>query len=195
MDYKQPHEGITGVDRRDSHLLSTHKRAVAHRDALIAITSHLHRATLVGHPAPVTAEVHDRIVKPEIGDLVVEMSALYGRDAAYRLKALGYFVEKRKEWAETDTEWAAHEARLRKDAEDIGVDWEPDGERSTDTAWYIQYGANPGAICRWTNCAFVVVPIDPGMCRRPVGTRDGNGVTITRDDLLGELARSGFDLR
>lgn len=36
---------------------------------------------------------------------------------------------------------------------------------------------------------------DPGDYRVPVGASDGNGVTFTRDDLLGALADSGFTLR
>jgi len=129
----------------------------------------------------------DRIRNPQIGDLVVEDGARYPRrdPADTRLKGLGYLLGSRVEWSQTDED---HAAWLAEDPDAAGY------PRSTVGAWYVQYGSQPDAICRWTNCSFVVVPIGRDMFREPVGTRDVNGVTITRADLLGSLADSGFNL-
>lgn len=186
---KQPHENVTGVARTGDDLISLDERAIAHRNALIVMAHHLRDATMVGNPAPAVERVGNRLRTPLVGDLVVEVTAFYRhrRDPDTALKGFGYLVERRREWWTTDEEWE------REKAEDGGLD---DSDRSTDEAWYIQYGPEPVDICRWTNCEFYVVPIDPDEFRRPVGTPSPNGgVTITRDDLLADLADSGFQLR
>lgn len=186
-EYKQPHEDIVGIDRSGDWLLSLNKKAVAHRDALIAMAAHLYAATLVGNPAPVVRRMADRIRVPQIGDLVVEDGARYPRrdPEGTRRTGFGYFVARRVEWAESDEDYAAY---LVKEPSEV------DYPRGTDTAWYVQFGPEPQRICRWVNCSFITVPIDLNMFREPVGTPDGNGVTITRNDLLGSLADSGFQL-
>lgn len=182
---KQPHEGVTGLDRPD-YLLSLDDRALAHRDALIAMASHLSGACLVGDPAPIVERMDKRIRAPQPGDLVVEVSTQYTADAGRRIKGLGILLEQRVEWWETDAEWEAIKA------EDGTLE---DAERMTDRAWYIQYGPEPGDVCRWVNCQFTVIPTDPREFSMPVGRRDGTGVTITKGDLTAGLADSGFTLK
>jgi hypothetical protein len=186
-DYKQPHEDIAGTDRGGDDLLSLDMRAVAHRDALIAVARHLRSACMVGSPAPIVREMSDRMRNPRIGDLVFEPTMATSRrgDLETRIKALGYLIEKRVEWWQTDEEWAADKA----------ADHLADDDRSTDTAWYVQYGPDPADICRWVNCTFEMVPIDPMEFYKPIGSRGPLGVTVTRDDLLSSLADAGFDLR
>lgn len=184
---KQPREGIVGV-RRDDYLLSLDDKAVAHRDALIAMAWHLKTASLVGNPAPVVQRIYERINHPQPGDLVVEWAmSRPARDADTRLKAFGFLIEHRNEWWETDAEWAALKA------EDGGLD---DEDRRVDHAWYVQYGNEPEAICRWVNCDFLAIPTDPREFDYPIGTRlPGGGVSVDRDDVVAGLAASGFELR
>lgn len=182
---KQPHEDVRGV-QRDSDLLRIDEESVPHRDALIAMARHLQSATLVGNPAPLVADMYQRITHPQIGDLVVETAALYRwRKPDDRLKSLGYLLEHRTEWCHTDAEWAAAVAE---------GPWDEEDNRPTDHAWYVQYAPNPEAVCRWVNCSFLVLPITIDSFDEPMGTRDATGVTVTRGDLLGALGRSGFSL-
>jgi hypothetical protein len=188
MTYPQPHEGITGIDRNDD-LLSLDMHAVAHRYALIAMARHLSTATLVGDPAPVVRAMGDRIRRPEPGDLVVETSrVIYGQtDLDTQIKGFGIFLARRLEWSSTDAQWAGECAE---------EGWNPvTEERMTDTAIYIQYGSAAAAICRWENAEVITLPIQISDFSAPVGTRDGRGVTFTRNDLVGGLADSGFKLR
>lgn len=200
MTYKQPHEGIVGVDRSDNDLLSLDTSAVVHRTALAAMAKHLHLAVGVGNPAPVVRRMSERIREPRVGDFVLEwmvgLSARYDLDM--RIKAMGYLVEKRREWWTTDAEWEAglaEELAARREYEPGAELDSEDLERPTDEAWYIQYGPSAADICRWTNCSFIVVPIDPLEFAQPFGTRDESAIVIRRDDLLGALADSGFQLR
>ena len=149
----QPHEGVVGADRED-WLLDLDMRALPHRDALASLAFHLQTASCVGNAAPNTKRVWDRISKPQVGDLVVEYTYWFpNRDVDHRAKSLGILVEKRVEWACSDEEWARWEA---EDPEAY------DGERPVERdAWYVQYGSAAADICRWTNCMFLAVPIEP----------------------------------
>jgi hypothetical protein len=178
---KQPHEDIIGTDRGDDDLLSLDMRAVAHRDALIAVVQHLWTATMVGNPAPVVERMSARMRSPQPGDLVIEPAmSRPRRDLDTRIKALGYLIEKRTEWWNTDEEWEVEEGY--------------GDERPTDEAWYVQYGPDPADVCRWVNCKFITVPISEEFAK-PAGMRDGTGTTFTRDSVLGSLADSGFELK
>jgi hypothetical protein len=180
---KQPHEDVAGTERSD-WLLSLDENATTHRAALITLAFHLRSACMVGNPAPVVDRMAARILDPQIGDLVVETTRGRRRDDSYL--ALGFLVERRQEWWSSDEDWERYKA------EDDSL---TDAERTTAEAWYVQYGSAAGDICRWTNCSFMVVPTSVDSFTIPAGTRDGNGVTITKDSLLGSLADSGFTLR
>ena len=188
LRWPQPHQGITGTDR-DDDLLSLDMRAVAHRDALIAMARHLSAATLVGDPAPVVRAMSDRIRHPEPGDLVVETSrVIYGRcDLDTRIKGFGILRASRREWYSTDEQWAAE---CEAEGWDVATE-----ERTTDTAIYIQYGSAAADICRWENAEVMSLPIQVSSFSAPAGTREGTSVTFNRDDLIGALADSGFRLR
>jgi hypothetical protein len=183
---KQPREGITGTDRSGDDLLSLDLRAVAHRDALIAVVRHLRTAVGVGNPAPVVERMSARMRSPQPGDLVIEPTMSGPRcDLDTRIKALGYLIEKRVEWWDTDEEWEQIKAQ-----ENLAGD----EERQTDVAWYVQYGPSPEDVCRWVNCEFIAVPIGEEFAK-PAGVRDGTATVFTRDSLLGSLADSGFELK
>lgn len=184
-EWPQPHEGVTGTER-DEPFLSLDESVVSIRDTLRGLAQHLQTATLVGNPAPVVARMSERIRSPRPGDLVVEVSTLYGPFGDRVIKGIGILLVERREWWETDDEWRAQIER---------GEVYPDEERSTDHAWYIQYGPHAADVCRWTNCSFIVLPMPDERFHPPVGTSDGDGVTLTRDDLLGSLADSGFSLR
>lgn len=151
MTLKQPREDIANGTNRDDDLLSLDDTAVAHRDALIGMARLLYNATMVGNPAPITADVYKRVSEPQPGDLVVEAGVLYTRDQDKRLKGLGVLLEKRTEWWHTDKEWAD---LLAEEA------YEPDDDRPTDEAWYVQYGTKAEDVCRWTDCKFIALPYD-----------------------------------
>lgn len=201
--YKQPHEGIAGTSR-DDDLLSLEDAAIPHRMAIMGVANCLRKAVMVGQPAPIVQRMSERMRDPQPGDLVMEESTIWSRDQDTRIKAFGILIEHREEWWETDEVWAkmveeertGHEEFLRgpyAQPGDADEPWEPD-ERRTDHAWYIQYGPKATDICRWVNCSFVTIPTDPHMFDVPVGTRDGRGVTFTRDDIVSGLADSGFSL-
>jgi hypothetical protein len=146
--YPQPHEGITGTDRGDSWLLSLDWAAQPHRNALIAMARHLRTATMVGQPAPIVADMYERITHPQVGDLVVETSTgMHSQDPKISTPGLGYLLARRTEWAHIDAEWA-------QVADEYG------DERPTDLVWYVQYGPKPTDVFRWHNAGFLAVPID-----------------------------------
>lgn len=140
MTSLRPHEDVPAACGREDYLLSLDPRAVAHRDALIAMARHLADVSLVGNPAPVAARMGERIRAPQRGDLVVETSALASSaDADTRLRGLGVLLDHR------DEPLAA-----------------PIGATVVDHAWYVQYGPNPEDVCRWTNCEFIALPLSAG---------------------------------
>jgi hypothetical protein len=195
--YKQPHEGVTGVDRSDNDLLSLDASAVVHRLAIATLAKHLHDAVMVGNPAPVVERMWQRIREPRVGDFVLEW-AMYRRGGLDQcIKAMGYLVEKRTEWWSTDEEYereVAEELAWHVEHGRDPAEFEAD-ERMTDVAWYIQYGQDARDICRWTNCSFIVVPIDSEAFTHPIGTpTPTGGVVITSDSLLAGMADSGFVL-
>lgn len=147
--YKQPHEDITGIDRSDSDLLSLDPQATAHRTALQAMAQYMSRVARLGNRSEVAQQMQQRIENPRPGDLVAEISVPITSRVPARPNALGYLIEQRREWGEYDTEWE------QEKADDGTLD---DGDRTTDTAWYIQYGPQATDVCRWTNCEFVVIP-------------------------------------
>lgn len=187
LNHPQPYEGIAGTDR-DDDLLSLEDEAVPRRLLMHGMAGVLRDAVLVGNPAPRVARMWERMKDPQPGDLVAETSTFHRADEDTRIKALGILVAHRVEWWQTDGEWAAAMA-------DEPAELRGNGNRATDHAWYVQYGPQAGDICRWVNCEFITVLTGPSGYDVPVGTRDGGGVTLTRNDLLGALADSGFALR
>lgn len=195
--YKQPREGITGTLREGDDLLSLEESAIAVRKTMTGLAGVLLRTTMVGQPAPVVTRISERMRSPQPGDLVMETSTMYRRaDDWYR--GFGVLIEHREEWWTTDAEWEQELAEERAAWEKFTRPGEgpftPD-PRTTDHAWYIQYGPQPGDICRWVNCEFIAIPVDPRFADITVGTREGSAVVFTRDDLIGGLADSGFHLR
>lgn len=202
--FPEPREGITGTARTVDDLLSLEDAALPRRRMMIAIARHLREATMVGQPAPVVQRMSERMRSPQPGDLVVETSRTLWGGRGLEIEGFGILLAHREEWWETDADWGAAVERERAGHEeflrgpysipgDADEPWEP-GERSTDHAWYVQYGPGEKDVCRWVNCEFMAIPVD-GDFGQPAGTRDGGSVTLTRDDLIGSLADSGFALR
>ena len=191
MRWPQPHEGISGTDLTGHWLLSLDERAVAHRDTLLAMALHLRTATLVGSPAPVVQRMSERMRNPVPGDLACSAEAMHRgprADLDYRTKGLGILLARRREWAETHAEWT-HACLLNR--------WDPlTEERITDDAYYLQYGPEPGDVCRWHNSAPVGLLTQPwSWAADGAAERTETGAVFTRDSLLGALADSGFQLR
>lgn len=184
--WPQPHEGVTGAERSGllARLLGLDEASLEVRFFVVQLADHLWDATRVGEPAPKVSRMYDRINAPQPGDLVAEMSAVYRQEA----RGVGILLVDRWEWWTTDEEWQ------REKAEDADL---TDDDRSVDHAWYVQYGAAPDDVCRWTNCSFSVVPTTRDFFRAvPAGLVDDTGATVfTRESLLGSLADSGFRLR
>jgi hypothetical protein len=133
-------------------ILSLEEEAMPARRALIIMSAHLSTATLVGNPAPIVSRMSERLRHPIPGDVVVESTS--GRYSAQRragdwYRGLGVLLVQRKEWASTDDEWAAAVAEDSYLAD----------QRTSDTYTYVQYGPDPGDVCRWTNCEFTMVPL------------------------------------
>lgn len=182
---KQPHEDVRGVDRTGNDFLSLDESGVYHRDVLMALARHFYAAIRVGDPAPVVQRMYVDVVNPKVGDLVVENAkGFYAKDLDTRIKALGFLVERRREWWQTDEEY--------QKALDAG-EMDPDDERPTDEAWYVQYGPNPGDICRWANCNFIAIPVGGDYTDRP-GLREGSQIVIQRDALRRTIIDAGFNL-
>lgn len=148
--YPQPHEGIVGTERTEDDLLALDEKALARRDIILRVAEQLWSATLVGHAAPKVTALYERMNKPQPGDIVFVVDGMWSKDPDRRAKAFGVFLLDRQEWWTTDDEWAKY------------VEEEPDevGERMTDHAWYVQYGPQPGDICRWTNCSVRALPVE-----------------------------------
>jgi hypothetical protein len=192
--WPQPFEGIRGTEIR-AWLLSTDERAVVHREALIDMARHLQTATLVGDPAPVVRRMSDALRNPLPGDLVVTREVMLGtyQDPDRRLKGFGLYLRGRQEWATSDADWEAYKAE-----DGCGL---TDADRMTDNVFYIQYGPDPGDVCRWHDSRAIVLPagldgfgID-GAAER-TETEDGRTRRVfTRESLTGALADSGFLLR
>jgi hypothetical protein len=123
--------------------------------AFVVMTTHLVHATLGSTPGTSGRDLYKRVYNPQVGDLVVEQSTA-GRsfykgpdEGVAWCKGFGVLIEHREEWWLTDEEWA--HAQLEDEYE----------HRRTDYAWYVQFGPDPTDICRWVNCEFWAVPIDP----------------------------------
>jgi len=184
MTYPQPYEGVKGTDRSEDYLLSLDPKALSVRAVIMALAKHLGDATLVGNPAPRVARMRERMTAPQIGDLVVEESkALHSRDEIVKAQGFGILLAVRDEWCVRDEDWEKEKTEYDLRDED----------RAHDRGWYVQYGCDPGDVCRWTDCSFMVVPTFEDFTLS-VGTRSETGVTLTRDDLLSSLGDAGFDL-
>jgi hypothetical protein len=204
--WKEPHEGIRGVLRDQDDLLSLEPQALARRQIIIAIAFAFHDIASCAQKAPKAERIGERFGRlhgdgPEIGDLVIEATTLYGNklrrsedteDFDRANMGFGILVAHRWEWWETHEEYDA--MRARQEPEDLDYEY-----RATDHAWYIQYGPQPGDICRWTNCSFMALPTDREQVRslsRPAHERtETGGVVFTRESLIGALSDSGFELR
>lgn len=121
--------------------------------------------------APCAQALSDRIMHPRPGDPVyVPDSFGRHRDEDTRRKGVGYLVVERVEWYHSDEAWLSSE-----EGEDLDHPWSSpfgewtDGEplvwnplthpkRPTEKVFYVQYGPNPGDICRWENASCYAIP-------------------------------------
>lgn len=187
-NWPQPWEGVNGTVRDGDDLLSLEESAIPRRDMMIGMARCLSSATLVGQPAPVVRRMSDRMRAPQPGDLVFERT-MTSRGGDSALKGFGILLLKRREWAETDEDFAREMA-------DEPEEFRGDDNRCTDTAWYVQYGPGERDICRWVNAEFTAIPVDDGEFTRFYGTpTESGGVSVDRNDLLASLADSGFILK
>lgn len=144
----QPWEGINGTLREADDLLSLEDKAMPRRRRMVTMALLLHKATLVGNPAPAVQRMHERMYRPEPGDLVVETTTAWR--PGNEVRGFGILLGHRREWCSTDEEWA------------VSLAEEPgDDERMADHYWYVQYGPGERDIARWEDCAFVAMPDDP----------------------------------
>lgn len=146
---KQPHEDVTGTERRD-WLLSLDEQAVPHREAIAALAMHLWAAVMVDH-SPRQKWMRERIGNPRPGDYAVELTSCRRSDPQIRLKRFGVLIAARREWMHTDAQWAA----LLGEGE-----YSEDEGRPEETVFYLQYGPHAADICRWSDAMAITVPVD-----------------------------------
>lgn len=165
--WPEPHEGIIGVARTEDDLLDLTVEALARRKIMCAMACALSQTMPFGDTPSGPAQIAKRLRSPQIGDLVVESTALYDYPPGDRHhKGFGILLCVRTEWWDTQEVHDAHVAEERSyyEKHDDLEEYVPD-PRPTDTAWYIQYGSNPEAVCRWTNCSFTALPLNFEMAR------------------------------
>jgi hypothetical protein len=117
----------------------------------------LYGRTLVGNPAPRTADIGERMRDFRVGDLVLETSTIYHED---RLgERLGRLLRIAEEPVYTADQWAAN-----------GGGDEP---IPTHTVWYLRLP--DGREYGWYNASFIAVPERPFFSLGPVDSAFGIG--------------------
>jgi hypothetical protein len=82
---KEPHEDVVGQDRTGDILMESEDASSLFLD----LTSKINRATLVGNPAPLVAEMRRAMDAPRIGDRVAVADAIYSKNPDKRHKGVG----------------------------------------------------------------------------------------------------------
>lgn len=114
-----------------------------HVERLIeSLIYNLYGATLVGNPAPSVKALHDRMVNPKVGDLVLEVSSIWqeGRTGT----RLGRLVKIALEPMYTAEQWYGD------------MEAEPEEKIPNEHVWYLTLA--DGREYHWTNAQFVAVP-------------------------------------
>lgn len=124
-------EKIIGTDRTDDYRLALDDTSLQWREMIIGAHRVLWTATLVGNRAPIVAAMYERMIHPQIGDLVWEQSKFNRSEAA--IHGFGILLGHRYEGGAGD--------------EDDAV----------DHVWYVQYGQHANDVVRWVNCQFLTV--------------------------------------
>lgn len=161
--YPQPHEGVQGSALGEEHLLALTEESIARRLEMTARMWQRWDDILHGRIADRDA-LFERMYNPQVGDLVVEQTSSFRRNRDSQIQASGILlVHERREWASSDEDWALTVSREEESHRGSGLSFDVEqfaSERFTDKFTYIQYGADPGDICRWSNCKFIAVPED-----------------------------------
>ncbi len=151
MTYPEHHD-MTGLDVPDraGDPLVTGDQAVV--DLLVRVAYNTHTRTGM-RSAPIGEALRDRINNPRPGDPVYVPDSLARRqDDDGRRKGVGYLVVQRTEWFHTEQRWA----------DGAADEWAGD-PRPTDRVFYVQYGPDPGDICRWENARCYALPLGDRM--------------------------------
>jgi len=151
VSWPQPWQGIRGVPRDTTDLLSLDKAAMPRRRQMAAMALALWRATLAGQMTPEAVRMGKRIREPVPGDLVVEVSTAAKPGSERR--GFGILLVRRREWVSAEAEYS------------LAMDSEPDemtggGSQGTGEAIYIQYGQDIKEIARWQDGQFITAPAD-----------------------------------
>lgn len=162
MTPEQPYVGITPIPA-DEFPFELDDSMLPLRMMVRILARELHSATL-GHPGSRYQDIHKNMQDPRPGDLVFEESTSYRNTLDSTLGGFGVLLTKRVEWDMTDEEYAI-QCGLR-DWEDlkagcsVSTPEEHARDRMTDTAWYVQYGPDPGSIYRWVDARCIALPIN-----------------------------------
>lgn len=161
--YLQPHEGVQGMELGEGHLLALDEASIRRRIEVINRVKERWDDILYGQVADRDA-AFKRMYNPRVGDMVMELTTSFRSDRESQVQGFGILlVYKRREWACTDEEWALHVAREKEEHEKLGLSFDAGAygrNRFPDTVSYLQYGPDPGDICRWSNCTFIAVTAD-----------------------------------
>jgi hypothetical protein len=161
--YPQPHEGVRGLDLAPGHPLSLDEASVDRRLEMLERVRQRWNDILHDR-IPDRDHLFDVMYDPHPGDMVLELTTSFRTDRDSRVLASGILlVHERKEWASTDEEWAQTVAQEKASHEEDGYSFDEEQfakDRFATSASYVQYGPSPTYVCRWSNCKFIVIPMD-----------------------------------
>lgn len=172
MTYPAHHDlSMHDIPDRAGDPLVTGERDVV--DMLVQVASNAQRQMGSTHnAAPCAQALSDLIYHPRPGDPVYVPDAR-GRDEDTRRKGVGYLVVERTEWWHSDEDWltrADDEGCTAFEAWTYGqpLVWDPliHPKRPSARVFYVQYGPDPGDICRWENATCYAIPYGDEMMRQ-----------------------------
>ncbi|GAA0583122.1 hypothetical protein GCM10010172_80190 [Paractinoplanes ferrugineus] len=122
--------------------------------------------------APCAQALSERIYHPKPGDPVYVPDSLR-QDEDGRRKGVGYLVVARTEWWHSDEDWLAPNpddpwgSSFAQWTLDEPLVWDPltHPKRPKEDVFYVQYGPDPGDICRWENASCYALPLGGDMMR------------------------------
>lgn len=173
VNYPAHHDlSMHDIPDRSGDPLITGEQAVV--DMLVRVAYNAWRKMGSTHnAAPCAQALSDRINHPKPGDPVYVADSVRRGDDDTRRKGVGYFVVERTEWWQSDDDWLTardDEGTTAFEAWTYGepLVWDPmtHPKRPSEKAFYVQYGPDPGDICRWSNATCYAIPYGDEMMRQ-----------------------------
>lgn len=130
---------------------------------LIRRLAHELNSATRAHPAFRHQGINRQMNEPRPGDLVIEQSTAYHETFDCTACGFGVLLAKRLEWETTDEAYAIR--CTLQDLQDMQAGYteltpeEHARNRTTDTAWYVQYGPDSKNVYRWVNAECIALPV------------------------------------